>query len=188
MQVFKDCENIDSNGNIKPDYYKNVINDLINQIIIEWDIDKDKLNINRFNGIFNEIGNRIFYTDSQTKNHNKKCNIPYNEYNITSLFYIYKDICYKYNIPMSVYSFGLLTHIEDGTVKKYVTSIESEIINNRREFVRGKLFENNLGVTVLANNDASVGLMYNRQNTIEKSVISRGISFSDLRPIEKKTD
>lgn len=188
MDTFKDSENLNTDGTIKQDYYKNVINELIDQIIIEWDIDRDKLNINRFNGIFNEIGKRLFYTETQTKIHNKKCNIPYNEYNLTTLFNIYKDICYRFNIPMSVYSFGLLTHIEDGTIKKYVTSIDSDILNNRREFVRGRLFDNNLGITVLANNDTSVGLMYNRQNTIEKTMITQSLSFSDLKPIEQKTD
>ena len=62
-----------------------------------------------------------------------------------------------------------------------------EIINNRKEYTRNKLFDNNLGLTVLANNDTSIGLLYTRQNAIETQAIKQGLSLSDLKPITDKS-
>lgn len=183
MDKYTDNINMDKNGIIYPDYYKNAIQDEINNIIIEWSINPDKININQFNGIFNEIGNRLFKNTSDYKPNNKQANIPYNENNFTILLNIYKNICFKYNLPMSMYGFSLLIHTSEETIKKYVTTADLEIINNRREYTRNKLFDNNLGITVLANNDTSVGLLYTRQNAIETQAIKTGLSLSDLKPI-----
>ena len=87
---------------------------------------------------------------------------------------------------MSMYGLSLLIHTSEETIKKYVTSAELEIINNRREYTRNKLFDNNLGLTVLANNDTSIGLLYTRQNAIETQAIRQGLSLSDLKPITDK--
>lgn len=187
MEKYADNINMDKDGIIYPDYYKNAIQDEINNIIIEWSLNPDKININQFNGIFNEIGKRLFYTDTQTHINNKRSNIPYNETNFTILLNIYKDICFKYNLPMSMYGLSLLIHTSEETIKKYVTTADLEIINNRREYTRNKLFDNNLGITVLANNDASVGLLYTRQNAIESQVIKTGLSLNDLKPITDKS-
>ena len=187
MDKFTDNINMDKNGFIYPDYYKNAIQDEINNIIIEWSLDPDKININQFNGIFNEIGNRLFKNTSGYNPCNKQANIPYNETNFLILINIYKNICFKYNLPMSMYGLSLLIHTSEETIKKYVTSAELEIINNRREYTRNKLFDNNLGLTVLANNDTSIGLLYTRQNAIETQAIRQGLSLSDLKPITDKS-
>lgn len=187
MDKYTDNINMDKDGIIYPDYYKNAIQDEIDNIIIEWNLNPDKININQFNGIFNEIGNRLFKNTSGYNPNNKQCNIPYNETNFTILLSIYKNICFKYNLPMSMYGFSLLIHVSEDTIKKYVTSIDLEIINNRKEYTRNKLFDNNLGITVLANNDTSVGLLYTRQNAIESQVIKTGLSLNDLKPITDKS-
>ena len=63
---------------------------------------------------------------------------------------------------------------------------KSEIVNNRKELVQNKLYDSPLGVTVLANNEASVGLMYNRQNIIDKQTVAQNITVKDFVKIAQK--
>ena len=117
---------------------------------------------------------------------NRNCNIQYTETNISVLLEIYTSICRDFIIMPSLYGFSLLTGIQEDTVKSIVTPASLEILNSRREYIRNKLADNNLGVTVLANNDPSVGLLYTRQNAIETQAIRQGLSLSDLKPITQK--
>lgn len=168
-------------------YYDNVIRDLINHYIEVLNYNPDKITANHLNAIFNHIRQDIFENKKPCK-HNRKCNIEYTENNIQTLLDIYTTICKDFVCMPSLYGFSQLTGIQEDTVKSIVTSSDLEILNSRREYIRNKLSDNNLGITVLANNDTSIGLMYNRQNTIEKTMITQSLSFSDLKPIEQKAD
>lgn len=174
----------DGKNIINETYYNNAIRDRLNYYIQTLNYNPDKLTGNHLNAIFRHIYKDIF-SHNCNQGHNEKCNVPYSHINISILYNIYTTICNDYICMPSLYGFSLLTGIDENKVKE-VTSITSENINNRREFVRNKLAENNLGITVLANNDPSVGLLYTRQNAIETQAIKQGLSLSDLRPITDK--
>jgi hypothetical protein len=175
-------EIIEDKPAIDPTFYYNAIKDGINRYIIELQYNPDKLNANHYNAIFNHLYHDIFKPD-HTKKLNPKCDIPYTKHNIQTLLNVYMSVCLDCNIPPSAYGFCLLTHLDDETVKRYLTDASTQILNARKEYTRNKLFDNNLGLTVLANNDTSIGLLYTRQNTIESQAIRQGLSLSDLKPI-----
>ena len=81
-----------------------------------------------------------------------------------------------------------MTGISEDALERYLTAGKSEVSKTRKEMVQNKLYETPIGVTVLANNEESVGLMYNRQNMIDKQTVSRNISLSDIRQIAQKSD
>ena len=166
-------------------YYDNAIREKIEYYINALHYNPDKITANHLNAIYRHIYNDLFKpADKQL--YNRKCNIEYSQTNITILFDIYITICNDFVVMPSIYGFSLLTGINDDLIKG-VTAIQSETLNNRREYIRNKLADNNLGITVLANNDLSVGLLYTRQNAIESQAIRTGLSLSDLRPITDKS-
>ena len=167
-------------------YYNNIIREKISYYIDALNYTDKKLTANHINAIFAHIQEDIFKTQ-ETQISNKKANIEYTQTNLTILFNIYISICRDFVIMPSLYGLSLLTGITEETFKEYVTPSSLAILNARREFVRNKLVENNLGVTVLANNDTSIGLLYTRQNAIESQAIRTGLSLSDLKPITDKS-
>lgn len=170
---------------IDKSYYSNVIQDRFKYYLEILNYNPDKLSANHLNAIFRRIQKDIFSINAN-QGHNEKCNIPYTDTNISILFDIYNTICSDFVCMPSIHGFSILTGIDDDKIKE-VTSITSENLKDRREFIRNKLADNNLGVTVLANNDTSVGLLYTRQNAIESQAIKTGLSLSDLKPITDKT-
>ena len=178
---------LDQNGKpiIDKAYYKNAINDLFIVYLEQLHYNPDKLTANHLNAIFAHIQEDLFRDHTKPHPH-KICSFPYTETNINILLDIYTSICRDCVCMPSLYGFSLLTGIQEETVKNKVTSASLEILNNRRDFIRNKLADNNLGVTVLANNDTSVGLLYTRQNAIETQAIRQGLSLSDLKPITDK--
>lgn len=166
---------------IDKSYYENTINDHFKYYLDKLNYNPEKLTANHLNAIFNHIYNDIF-KPTKTTQCNNKSNIPYSETNISILLDIYTSICRDNICIPSLYGFSLLTGIQEDTIKTYLTGAGLEILNARRDFIRNKLSDNNLGVTVLANNDPSVGLLYTRQNAIETQVIKQGLSLSDLNP------
>lgn len=177
--------NIDNNGLINPDYYKNAINDLCKRYIDKLYPDEKKITNNHLLAIMPHIYESLFKPDHNLPN-NQKCNIPYNEFNISTLYRIYIQLYNDYLCMPSMYSFSRLTGIDESCIDKYVTGARFEIVNNRREFITGKLTETPIGVTVLANNESSVGLMYNRQNMVEKETIKQGLTLNDFIKISDK--
>lgn len=177
----------DQNGKpiIDKSYYNNAIRDKIAYYIDALHYNPDKLTANHLNAIYAHIQEDLF-RDTKPTQTAKNCIIPYTETNITILLDIYTSICRDFVIMPSLYGFNLLTGITEETTKNIVTPASLVILNSRKEYVRNKLSESNLGITVLANNDTSVGLLYTRQNAIETQAIRQGLSLSDLKPIEQK--
>ena len=178
---------LDQNGKpiIDKSYYNNAIREKIAFYIDALHYNPDKLTANHMNAIYRHIQEEVFAPHSN-QGYNNKCNISYTETNISILLDIYTSISSDFVVMPSMFGFSLLTGIAEETIKSIVTPAALEIVNNRREYIRNKLADNNLGVTVLANNDPSVGLLYTRQNAIETQAIRQGLSLSDLKPITDK--
>ena len=168
---------------INPAYYKNVINDYIQTYLQEHNKTPDKLTNNNMLSICNEIRERIFKNDNKRYITDKSANIPYTQFNIDSLLNIYRDILLYYNCVPSLYGFSILTGLDEGTIKK-VSPSSSEILNLRREMLRNELYNDRMGRIVLANNDSSFGLEYEKKNTLERETIKQGLSVSDLPRLE----
>ena len=177
---------LDQNGKpiIDKSYYNNAIREKIAIYIDALHYNPDKLTANHLNAIYAHIQEDLFRPNQTTPY--RKCNIPYTEDNLVTLLDIYTSICRDFVIMPSLYGFSLLTGIQEDTIKSIVTPASLEILNARKEYIRNRLSDNNLGITVLANNDTSVGLLYTRQNAIETQAIRQGLSLSDLKPIAQK--
>ena len=171
----------DENGKqkINATYYKNIISDYIQEYIEETHTERNKLDGNDLLAVYRQIQQAVF-RPSTTPQSNNRCNIPYTTYNIEALFTIYVDISTSYKIPPSLFAFSILTGIDEETTKKYLTLAGFEISNLRREMLQNKLYSDKTGAIVLANNDSSFGLEYERKNTIERETIKQGLSLQDL--------
>ena len=168
---------------INPTYYKNIINDYINNYIIESGIDRTHITGNDLLAIFRQTQQNIFKPSKQTPN-NESCNIPYTTHNIESLLNVYINTCLLYKVYPSLFGFSILTGIDEATAKKYLTREGFELLNLRREMLRNDLATDKTGRIVLANNDSSFGLEYERKNTVERETIRRGLSLGDLPKLE----
>lgn len=175
----------DENGKpmIDPSYYKNIITDHIETYLQDNNIDRTKLTNNNMVAVSMDIYESVFcnHTDRTTPtNPQPKCNIPYTVYNINTLLEIYKAILIKYNCIPSLFGFSILTGIQEETTKRYVTPAGLEMTNLRRELLRNLLADDKTGRIVLANNDSSFGLEYEKKNTVERETIKRGLSLQEL--------
>ena len=173
----------DENGKprINPAYYKNVLVDYIQRF--KEDHNTDKLTNNNMLAICQDIQENVF-AQRTNKQYNNNCNIPYSTHNITALFLIYKSVCLKYGCIPSMYGLSILTGIAEDTIKKYVTPAELEILKVRREMLRNALSDDRMGRIVLANNDSSYGLEYEKKNTIERETVRQGLALNDLPKLE----
>lgn len=169
----------DNNPMINGDYYRNIIIENINNYIIETGIERKNLTGNDLLAIFRHTQQTIFKPTKKTFP-NKTSNIIYSEYNIQTLYNLFIDICITYKVHPSLFAFSILTGIDENTVKIYLTSSQSETLNLRREMLRNELASDKTGRIVLANNDSSYGLEYERKNTIERETIKQGLSLQDL--------
>lgn len=171
----------DENGKpmIDPSYYKNIIADRIQAYMEETGTDRTKIDGNDLLTIYRETQEAIF-KPSYTPQSNNRCNIPYTPYNIETLFKLYISISTAYKVPPSLFAFSILTGIDEGTTEKYLTLAGFEISNLRREMLRNKLYSDKTGAIVLANNDTSYGLEYEKKNTVERETIKRGLSLQEL--------
>lgn len=166
---------------INPTYYKNILIDYIETYKQENEL--KKLTNNDMLSISLTIYENIFtsnHTPTRKNDNTPKNNIPYTPYNISALLDIYKSTWIRYNCVPSLYGFSILTGIAEDTVKKYVTASCVEISNLRREMLRNELYNDKTGRIVLANNDASFGLEYEKKNNIERETIKQGLSIVDL--------
>lgn len=171
-----------NNPAINPDYYKNIINDHIETYLQDNGIKRDKLTANDLLSVYQTIYNHIF-KPPKNKPDNAKCNINYTEENITALWEVYINITLSYKVPPSVFAFSVLTGIQEETTKKYVTSARIETLNYRREMLRNELYTDKMGRIVLANNDQSYGLEYEKKNNVEREQIKQGLTLQDLPQI-----
>ena len=143
---------------IDPTYYKNILVDYIESYIQENNLDRTKLNNNNMLSICLTIHEAVFINPNQAYKTDRKSNIPYTEYNITSLLRIYRDTVISYGCIPSMFAFSKLTGISEDTIQKMVTRSSTEIVNTRKEMLRNLLADDKTGRIVLANNDASFGL------------------------------
>lgn len=181
----EDQQNITTDGFINPDYYKSATLDIIQRTITEYGYNPDKITANHLVALFRACYHALF----EPKNNvfcNNKCNIPYNETNITTLYKIYLDICEQYVCMPSNYGFSRYTGIQEDTLLKYVTAARLETQRKRADFIQNKLSDTPIGATVLANNDRETGLMYNRQNLIERETVKQGLTVQDFVKIAQQ--
>ena len=168
---------------INPTYYRNIIIDSIESYMKEYDITRDRLTTNDLIAVSVGLFENVFKNpdrNGKPTNPKPKSNIPYTQYNITTLFNIYKSIWLIYKCLPSVYGFSILTGIQEDTIQKYVTTAQPEIVNLRRDLLRNSLYDDRTGRIVLANNDNSFGLEYERKQAIENETIKRGLALGDL--------
>lgn len=175
----------DENGKTKIniDYYRNVITDYITDYINTSGLDRNKLTGNDFLAIFKRIQSQVFKPHKNTFPITR-CNIPYTDYNINSLYDLYIDICFIYKVHPSLFQFSVLTGLDESTIHKYVTRSQAETLNIRREMLRNDLSNDRMGRIVLANNDSSYGLEYEKKNTIERETVRQGLALNDLPKLE----
>ena len=182
----------DENGKNKIDvsYYRNTINDLIIRYIEESQsnpykptINADKISNNNMLSICIFIYESLFKRDKAYKT-DASCNVPYTKYNITSLLNLYIDIVQSYGCIPSLYGFSRMVGIQEDTIKKIVTTSSIEMLNVRREMLRNSLSDDRMGRIVLANNDSSYGLEYEKKNTIERETVRQGLALNDLPKLE----
>lgn len=175
----------DENGQnkINIDYYRNIIIDYINDYINTSGLDRNKLTGNDFLSIFKRIQSQVFKPHKNTFPITK-CNIPYTDYNINALYDLYIDICFIYKVHPSLFQFSILTGLDESTIHKYVTRSQAETLNIRREMLRNDLSNDRMGRIVLANNDSSYGLEYEKKNTIERETVRQGLALNDLPKLE----
>lgn len=182
----------DENGQNKIDisYYKNTINDLIIRYIEETQtnpykptINADKITNNNMLSICIYIYESLFKREKAYKT-DAASNIPYTQYNITSLLNLYVDIVQSYGCIPSLYGFSRMVGIQEETIKKIVTTSSMEMLNLRREMLRNALSDDRMGRIVLANNDSSFGLEYEKKNTIERETVKQGLALNDLPKLE----
>lgn len=172
---------------INPTYYKNAIIEHIDYYLQVNNIPRDKLNNNIMLSICLDVYESIFsshHIPTRRNDNTPKCNIPYSQYNLTTLLELYKYIMIRYNCIPSLYGLSMLTGIDEDTFKKYVTPASVGMTNCRRELLRNLLADDKTGRIVLANNDSSFGLEYERKNTVERETIRRGLSLGDLPKLE----
>lgn len=181
----------DENGQNKIDinYYKNTINDLIVRFIEETQnnpykptINADKITNNNMLSICIYIYETLFKREKAYKT-DAASNIPYTQYNISALLQLYIDIVQSYGCIPSLYGFSRMTGIDENTVKK-VTPSSIGIVNIRAEMLRNALSDDRMGRIVLANNDSSYGLEYEKKNTIERETVRQGLALNDLPKLE----
>ena len=176
----------DENGKprINPLYYKNIIIDYIQRYTEENNINTQSIKNNQMLAICLYIYENIFttnHTKAYKNDPHPKCNIPYTQYNISNLLSIYKSICLSYGCIPSMYGFSVLSGIDEETVKKYVTPATVEMTNTRREMLRNALSDDRMGRIVLANNDSSYGLEYEKKQAQERETIRQGLTLEDLQ-------
>ena len=175
----------DEGGQLNQVYYKNMILDIIERALQDRGIDTKDITANRIMFAFSAVREAIFNTPLNNPSMHNTNPAFYTEENIQALFNIYLQVAEFYNVFPSLYAFYRLTGIEEDTVTQYLTSAQLDMLKSRREWIRNKLGDSTLGVTVLANNDSSVGLMYTAQNQIRQESIKQGLTVESLPKLGK---
>lgn len=178
--------NYNPDGTLNTQYYYTACKDIIERAASERGLDINKITTIQLKPLLRACYNSLFKPTKNTFN-NYKCNVIYNEKNISDLLDVYLSICEFYNCIPSLFNFERFTGIAEDTTQKYVTQSRLELIKSRKAFIQDKLTESNIGVITLANNDQDSGLMYNRQNMVERETIKQGLTLKDLVKISDKS-
>lgn len=173
-------------GKIDSRRYYVTIQDIIDRALQERGFTEKDITANRIMFAFSAVRDALFDTPANTPSMHNTNPWFYSEENIQALFDVYLQIAEYYNVFPSLYAFYRLTGIEEDTTAEYLTTAQSEMVKSRREWIRNKLGDSTLGVTVLANNDSSVGLMYTAQNQIRQETIKQGLTMSNLPKLGSK--
>ena len=171
--------NVDKDGYIIKSYYKNATLDIIQRQIQDKQLDPNKITANQLKALFRQCYHSLFEPDTPTFN-NYACNIPYNQKNIETLLNIYLEICEIYNCFASLYGFSRYTGIDEDSTTKYVTGARFELLKSRKDYIQNTLSNSQVGSIALANNDTDTGLMYTRQNLVDKQTIQQNITLKDF--------
>ena len=171
---------LDEGGQIDEHYYRITIGDIVQQTMTEYGYDPKHITANHLNACLTACRRALFDTrQSYIANPNSNPMI-YNFDAVQKLFTIYMDICEQYICIPSLYGFERLTGLTEETTKGYLTPAGLAVLKSRKEYIQNKLADSTLGVTVLANNDSSVGLMYTAQNQIRQETIKQGLAVENL--------
>ena len=176
----------DEQGHLDEGQYLNAITDIINRTIDEYGYDPKHITANHLNACFTACRRALFDKPTYaTQRYNTDLSL-YTTDNMEALFRVYLNICERFVCIPSLYGFYRLTGIEEETTVKMLTPSSIEILKSRKEYIQNKLADSTLGVTVLANNDSSVGLMYTAQNQIRQETIKQGLTMSNLPKLGSK--
>ena len=171
--------NVNEDGYINKAYYKNASLDIIQRQIQDKQLDPNKITANQLKALFRQCYYSLF--EPETNNFPPyNANIPYNTKNIEILLSIYTEICEIYSCIPSLYGFTRFTGIEEETIQKYVTAARLEMVKARKDYVQNSLSNSQVGTIALANNDTDTGLMYTRQNLVDKQTIQQNITLKDF--------
>ena len=173
------------NGLVDKAYYKNAILDIIDRFIQERGYDTKHITANHLNACLTQCKHTLFESNETYISNTYTNPIFYTNANIEILYQIYLEVCEMYICIPSLYGFSRLTGIQEDTTQEYLTSASLETLKHRREYIQNKLADSTLGVTVLANNDSSVGLMYTAKNQIRQETIKQ-ISMDNLPKLGAK--
>lgn len=177
---------LDEGGKIDKEYYRTTILDIIGRTIQEYGYDPKHITTNHLNACLTACRRALFdINESYLCNPNSNPMI-YNHDAVNKLFSIYMEVCEIYTCFPSLYSFERLTGLTEDTTKEYLTPAGLAVLKSRKEYVQNKLADSTLGVTVLANNDSSVGLMYTAQNQIRQETIRQGLTVDNLPKLSAK--
>ena len=179
--------NLDSDGFINSAYYKNASLDVIQREAEQNNIDLNKISANKLRALLRSCYHSIFEPDKRIYCNNA-CNIPYSEENINRLLSVYIEICELYSCIPSLMGFERYSGIQEDTLKKYVTVAGSLMCKMRKDYIQNALSDTPVGQIALANNDIDTGLMYNRQNMIERETVRQGLTLNDFVKISQKDD
>ena len=172
-------QNIDNAGNIDKSYYINASIDIIQREAQQRNIDLNKLKANQLKALLRACYHSL-YEPPKNLFTNQKCNITYNEKNIQALLDVYIEICETFFCIPSLFGFERYSGITEETTQKYLTRSKLELLKLRKDYIQNELSNTPLGITVLANHDQDTGLLYNRQNILEREAVKHSLSKNDL--------
>lgn len=172
-------------GRIDTRRYFNAIIETIERAFEDRNIPIEKVTANRIMFAFSIVRETFFDHRQNIPLPHNTDPILYQSDNLRDIFGVYLKVCEYFDILPSLYAFERFTGITEDTTIAHLTAEQLELLKSRREWVRNKLGESTLGVTVLANNDSSVGLMYTAQNQIRQETIKQGLSMGELPKLGK---
>lgn len=114
----------------------------------------------------------LFRPDANQRN-NQQSLLPYDDNNILKqLVNIYYKLCLATDNDCTVQGFCCLTGFEDQTIKRWSVDelnpercgIVKSLYEKRQGMIENKLSDHPIGTTALANNSASLGMMWARNN------------------------
>lgn len=171
---------MDEGGKLDRKYYKTAILDTIARTIEEYGYDPKHITANHLNACLTACRHAFFDTEHTYISNPNSNPLIYSTDAMEKLFTIYMEVAEIYACIPSLYGMERLTGVDDTVISQYLTPASLTVLKSRKEYIQNKLADSTLGVTVLANNDSSVGLMYTAQNQIRQETIKQGLAVDNL--------